>query len=89
MDELILDGNAVAGLFAEALGVEVTTASGTCAGCGAVEMLGAVRVYKAAGYVLRCPHCEAVLAKVVTDGTRAWIDFRGLSALQTTLEAEA
>jgi hypothetical protein len=82
MDQLILDGNAVAGLFAEAFGVELTTARGTCAGCGAVELFGAVRVYKAAGYVLRCPHCESVLAKVVTDGSRTWIDFRGLRAIE-------
>jgi hypothetical protein len=41
-----------------------------------------VRVYKAAGFVLRCPHCEAVLAKLVTDGSRTWVDFRGLRALE-------
>jgi hypothetical protein len=82
MDALILDGNAVAGLLAEVFGTEMTTARGTCDGCGAVDQVGAVRVYKAAGFVLRCPHCEAVLAKVVTDGSRAWIDLRGLRSLE-------
>jgi Family of unknown function (DUF6510) len=82
MDELILDGNAVAGLLAEVFGAEMTTARGTCNGCGAVEAVGAVRVYKAAGFVLRCPHCESVLAKLVTDGSRTWIDLRGLRALE-------
>jgi Zn finger protein HypA/HybF involved in hydrogenase expression len=82
MDELILDGNAVAGLLAEAFGAELTTARGTCNHCGAVDAVGAVRVYKAAGFVLRCPSCESVLAKLVTDGSRTWIDFRGLRALE-------
>jgi Zn finger protein HypA/HybF involved in hydrogenase expression len=82
MDELTLDGNAVAGLLAEVFAVEMTTARGTCAHCGAVDAVGAVRVYKAAGFVLRCPSCESVLAKLVTDGSRTWIDFRGLRALE-------
>jgi hypothetical protein len=82
MDALILDGNAVAGLLAEVFGTEMTTARGTCEGCGAVDQVGAVRVYEAAGFVLRCPHCEGVLAKVVTDGSRAWIDLRGLRSLE-------
>ena len=82
MDELTLDGNAVAGLLAELFAADVTTARGTCDSCGAVEPVGAVRVYKAAGYVLRCPHCGAVLAKLVTDGSRTWIDFRGLRTVE-------
>ena len=82
MEALTLDGNAVAGLLLEVFGTEMTTAHGVCAGCGANDQLGAVRVYRAAGYVLRCPHCEAVLAKLVTDGERAWLDLRGLRSLQ-------
>src|ERR671936_3035875 len=85
MDELTLDGNAVAGLLAEAFSVELTAARGTCDGCGAVEPVGAVRVYKAAGYVLRCPHCEAVVGKLVTDGTRTWLDLRGVASLELRL----
>jgi uncharacterized protein DUF6510 len=34
MDELMLDGNAVAGLLQEVFAVEITTAIGTCDGCG-------------------------------------------------------
>ena len=87
MDELTLDGNAVAGLLAEVFAVDLTTAQGTCTSCGAVEAVGAVRVYKAAGYVLRCPHCDAVLAKVVTDGRRTWLDLRGLRTLELATRA--
>jgi hypothetical protein len=82
MEALTLDGNAVAGLLLEVFGTEMTTARGICAGCSAEDQLGGVRVYRAAGYVLRCPHCEAVLAKLVTDGSRAWIDLRGLRSLE-------
>jgi hypothetical protein len=82
MEALMLDGNAVAGLLLEVFGTEMTTAHSVCAGCGANEQLGAVRVYRAAGYVLRCVHCEAVLAKLVTDGERVWLDLRGLRSLQ-------
>jgi hypothetical protein len=82
MDELTLDGNAVAGLLSEVFAVEVTTAEGTCSHCGDVAPIGAVRVYKAAGFVLRCATCDSVLAKLVTDGTRTWIDLRGLRTLE-------
>jgi uncharacterized Zn finger protein len=60
----------------------MTTAHGTCDHCGAVEPVGAVLVYRTAGFVLRCPHCESVVAKLVTDGTRTWIDLRGLRTLE-------
>ena len=82
MDALKLDGNAAAGLLQEVFTTEITTARGMCAGCGAVEPVGAVSLYSGAGMVLRCPHCDAVLVKVVTDGTRIWLDARGVRALE-------
>jgi hypothetical protein len=82
MEKLRLDGNAAAGFLQEVFAAEVTTAIGTCAGCGDVEAVGAVHVYDAAGTVLRCPHCEAVLMKLVTDGTRIWIDLGGVRTLE-------
>ena len=88
MDELTLDGSAVAGVLAEIFAAEMTAARGTCAGCGAVEPVGAVRVYRAAGYVLRCPHCEAVLATLVSDGRRTWLNLRGLRTLEVSPGAE-
>ena len=85
MEALRLDGNAVAGLLSEVFAGEVTTAVGTCDGCGASEAVGAIHVYRAAGTVLRCPHCEDVLIKIVTDGERIWMDLRGLRTLQLAL----
>jgi recombinational DNA repair protein (RecF pathway) len=84
MDAQMLDGNAIAGLLQEVFSVEMTTALGTCGGCGATEALGAVHVYRGAGIVLRCPHCKSVLAKVVKDQTRVWIAFPGVRTLEIT-----
>jgi hypothetical protein len=82
MEALMLDGNAVGGLLQEIFAVEMTTARGTCNGCGAVDAVGAVHVFRGAGIVLRCPHCHDPLVKIVKDGTRMWIDMRGLRTLE-------
>jgi predicted RNA-binding Zn-ribbon protein involved in translation (DUF1610 family) len=82
MDELMLDGNAVAGLLREVFAVEMTTAIGTCANCGATEPVGAVHVFRGAGVVLRCPHCGNALVTIVRDDTRLWISFAGVRVMQ-------
>lgn len=83
MESLKLDGNAAAGLLREVFATEITVASGTCDGCSSVSAVGALLAYtQAPGVVLRCPHCDDVLMKVVTDGERFWIDLRGLRSLQ-------
>jgi hypothetical protein len=85
MDELMLDGNAVAGLLREVFAVEMTTAVETCGTCGAAEPVGAVHAFRGAGVVLRCPHCDHALAKIVTAGSRVWISFEGTRSLQVSL----
>jgi Zn finger protein HypA/HybF involved in hydrogenase expression len=85
MEALRLDGNAAAGILQQVFAFEVTTAVGTCAGCGATDEVGAVHVYMAAGVVLRCPHCDAVLMRVVDGGTRMWLDLGGLRTLEVRL----
>ena len=84
MDELMLDGNAAAGLLQEVFAVEITTAVGTCAACGANGAVGATRLYRGAGLVLRCAQCDNPLLKVVKDDARIWISFPGLRALAVT-----
>ena len=86
MDALMLDGNAVAGLLQEVFAVEMTTAVGSCGVCGAREPVGAIRVYRGAGMVLRCPHCNNTLVKIVHSETRMWIDFPGMRALELAVE---
>ena len=85
MDELMLDGNAVAGLLQEVFAVEMTAAVGTCGGCATPGPLGAVHVYRGAGTVLRCPDCGNALAKIVKSDSRVWIDLTGIRTLEVTV----
>ena len=85
MNELRLDGNAVAGLLQEVFAVEMTTAIGTCSGCGTAGPVGAAHLYRGVGIVLRCPHCDNVLAKIVKNDSRVWIDLPGIRTLEVTV----
>lgn len=77
-----LDGNAIAGLLVEVFGAEMTTAKGTCAGCGLTWQLAEVMVYlEAPGTVARCRGCESVVMVVVRRGEVSCVDLRGLAAL--------
>jgi hypothetical protein len=81
--DLKLDGNAIAGLLSEIFAVEMTTAHGTCAACGAVNEVGRVDVYvHAPGTVVRCPSCEQVLMRIVRGGGRYWLDLTGVRCLE-------
>jgi len=82
MDPLMLDGNAVAGLLQEVFAVEMTTAIATCGTCGAADAVGATHVFRGAGIVMRCPHCDNALVTIVKDDTRVWIGFAGVRTVQ-------
>ena len=84
MDELMLDGNAVAGMLGEVFAVEMTTATMMCSNCGIAGAVGAMHVFRGAGIVLRCPHCDNVLAKIVEGGARMWMDLGGMQTLEIT-----
>lgn len=76
-DERHVDGNAVGGVLMNVFGREMTAAIGTCAGCGAVNALGAAIAYThAPGDVLACPGCGAVLLVAVhlREGYRVTIE---------------
>ena len=78
----MLDGNAIAGLLVEVFGVETTSATGTCAGCGARAPVAETEVYLSApGAVARCRRCGGVLMVLVTRGAITCVDLRGLAAL--------
>ena len=85
MDRLMVDGNAVAGLLREVFAVEMTTAIAMCDKCGATDAVGALHVFRGAGVVMRCPHCDNVLLTLVIDDTRVSISFAGLRRLQVTV----
>lgn len=79
-----LDGNALAGVFADALGADLTDRSARCAHCGTIEVLARAMVYLSPmGIVARCPSCTAVLATVVTsDDGRRWFGMPGVTAIE-------
>lgn len=84
--DLTLDGNALAGLLLDIFGTEMTVASGSCQGCGAVEAVGALVVHdRGPGAVVRCPHCACVLLRVVRKKDCHLIDLRGLRWLEVPL----
>lgn len=81
-EELVLDGNAVAGPLAEVFVADVTMARATCAGCGAVRPLATARCYRGAGEVLRCPACDAVLLRFVLAPGRLYLELTGMSCVE-------
>jgi hypothetical protein len=84
-DEERLDGNAAAGVLGEIFPFEMTMAHIRCAGCSAVEPMGAEMVYMdAPGVVMRCVHCDSVLLTIVHGEGRYWLAMRGAAWLQIT-----
>ena len=77
-DDLVLDGNAVAGTLAEIYGDEMTTVLAECASCGKVDPIGGLLTYvHAPGIVLRCTACQTVMIRIVQTPRRTLVDVRG------------
>jgi Zn finger protein HypA/HybF involved in hydrogenase expression len=85
MDELMLDGNAAAGVLSEVFAVEMTTATMMCGQCGAGGPVGAMRLFRGAGIVLRCPQCDNAMVKITEGGGRRWFNFGGMGALEIAM----
>jgi Family of unknown function (DUF6510) len=80
------DGNALAGPLSEIFAVDITSATGRCAGCGRTDAIATLRLYaRAPGLVARCPSCDGVLLRLVRGPDRAWLDLRGTSCLEISL----
>jgi Family of unknown function (DUF6510) len=74
---LMVDGNAVAGILGEVFVHEMTTARVACNSCGGVEPIGAEHAFvQAPGIVLRCCHCEDVLLVITRPGGRYLLGFK-------------
>jgi ribosomal protein S27E len=77
------DGNALADPLHDLFRVDLTAATGRCAGCGRTLAMTETRVFDhAPGVVARCPTCDQVLLRVVQGPGHAWLDLRGLTYLQ-------
>jgi hypothetical protein len=72
-----LDGNAIAGLLEELFGGDLTDAPHRCQSCGEARPVGAHRLYRGAGLVLRCLRCGAVALVVATLRDRHIVQFTG------------
>jgi NAD-dependent SIR2 family protein deacetylase len=77
-----LDGNAAAGELSRIFAMDVTTAEGQCAHCGARKRFADAHVYmQSPGVVARCPDCQHVLLRLVSVRQRVFLDLRGMTYL--------
>jgi DNA-directed RNA polymerase subunit RPC12/RpoP len=81
--DLVLDGNAAAGLLQEIFVPEITTAQIQCEACGSSAAVGSLRLYAAPlGAVLRCTRCGAVLLRAVHTPHGRWLEMTGARCLR-------
>jgi uncharacterized Zn finger protein len=77
-EDLVLDGNAVAGTLWEIYGDDMTTVLAECGSCGKVDPIGGLIAYvHAPGIVLRCTACSTVILRVVQTPKGTLVDVRG------------
>jgi hypothetical protein len=77
-----LDGNAAAGELSRIFAMDVTTAEGQCAHCGAMKRFAEAHLYMhAPGVVARCAVCQHVLLRLVSVRHRVFLDLRGVTYL--------
>ncbi len=81
--DLVLDGNAAAGLLQEIFVPEITTAQIQCEACGSTGAVGSLRLYAAPmGAVLRCTNCDAILMSAVHTPHGRWLEMTGARCLR-------
>jgi len=81
--ELVLDGNAAAGLLQEIFNAEITSALIQCDACDSIEAVGSLHLYASTmGAVLRCNHCDSVLMRAVRTPHGHWIEMKGSRCLK-------
>ena len=76
--QLMVDGNAVAGLLRQVFGREVTPAPTECGSCGKRSEIGGLLSFThAPGIVLRCSACESVIMRISRTADAIYLDARG------------
>ena len=81
-DALWLDGNALAGLLGEVFAMEMTAVERACGSCGTRAPVGAHRLYRGAGAVLRCPACGDLALRMAVLEDRHVVQLRGSWTLE-------
>jgi hypothetical protein len=80
--DLVLDGNAAAGLLQEIFVSDITSARIQCRECGSIAAVGSLRLYAAQmGAVLRCGHCDGVVMRTVHTPHDCWLEMTGARSL--------
>ena len=78
VSDLMLDGNAAAGLLQEIFATDMTIAQTECGTCGNKASTGSLRLYAASmGAVLRCNVCNSVVMRLAHTPHGHWLDMRG------------
>ncbi len=77
-----LDGNAAAGELSRIFAVDITSAEGQCAKCGAKRRFAEAHLYlHCPGLVARCALCGHVLLRLVNVRQRVLLDLSGMKHL--------
>jgi hypothetical protein len=87
-----LDGNAAAGELSRIFAMDITSAEGQCANCGAKGRFAEAHLYmQCPGLVARCALCGHVLLRFVNTQQHIFLDLRGMTylSLNTTQQQEA
>jgi hypothetical protein len=81
--DLVLDGNAAAGLLQEIFALEITRAQVQCDACGSTGAVGSLPLYAAPmGAVLRCTNCDGILMRAVRTPHGRWLEMTGARCLR-------
>jgi len=85
--EMMLDGNAAAGVMSEIFAVEMTASPTECANCGRQGEIGTLLAFtQSPGIVLRCPACEQVMIRIVKTPNATYLDARGAVYLRLRVD---
>jgi hypothetical protein len=80
---LMVDGNAVAGQLQQIFGRDMTMVVARCAGCARDVEMGALMAFtRGPGIVLRCPACQAAIARIVETPSSIYLEARGAAFLR-------
>ena len=80
---LMVDGNALAGLFNDLFAMEMTMAPVECAACGRFGEIGSLWAFiESPGYVLRCPDCQNIVMRMTVTDDQIYLDARGAAYLR-------
>jgi hypothetical protein len=84
-----LDGNAAAGELSRIFAMDITSAEGQCASCGAKRRFAEAHLYShCPGLVARCALCGHVLMRFANVQGRVFLDLRGMTYLSVDAEPQ-